>query len=278
MLLTPRYDGPTVLRVECPLVDLRLPLLRQRRRLAQILATLDADQWQHGSRCEHWSVQDVVAHLIRTNQVWQLAFSAALAGKPTRMMQGFDPVTTPSLMVEAMRALTPAQVLASFVETTEELASAVAGAGEAGRSLVGESPLGHVGLDAVILHALWDAWIHERDILLPLGLAPVEEPDEVTACLYYAAAVGPALQATTGHTRRGVLAVEATGPEVQFMVETGSSVVVWQGPARPATPRLTGPAVDLVEGLSFRAPLPAQLTGEDQWLVTGLATAFDRTG
>ena len=25
-------------------------------------------------------------------------------------------------------------------------------------------------------HALWDGWVHERDIALPLGLTPPEEP------------------------------------------------------------------------------------------------------
>ena len=35
----------------------------------------------------------------------------------------------------------------------------------------------------VLHHALWDAWIHERDVLLPLGVSPTEEPDEVAALL-----------------------------------------------------------------------------------------------
>jgi uncharacterized protein (TIGR03083 family) len=51
-----------------------VPLLRQRRRLAALLGSLDDQQWATTSRCEQWSVQDVVAHLVSTNQFW--AFSA----------------------------------------------------------------------------------------------------------------------------------------------------------------------------------------------------------
>lgn len=32
-----------------------------------------------------------------------------------------------------------------------------------------EAPPGHITVSAVTHHALWDSWIHERDVLLPLG-------------------------------------------------------------------------------------------------------------
>ncbi|MGH9134102.1 MAG: hypothetical protein ACRDZZ_09210, partial [Ilumatobacteraceae bacterium] len=73
----------------------------------------------------------------------------------------------------------------------------------------------------------WDAWIHERDIVLPLGRTPVEEVDEITACLTYGAS-------------------------------------------------LRGPAVELVEALAFRVPLPCPVAEEHKWLLNGLATVFDR--
>ncbi len=64
-------------------------------------------------------------------------------------------------------------------------------------------------LRAVAHHALWDAWIHERDIAVPLGLSATEEPDEVLACLRYVAALGPAFALTADRARRGALVVDA---------------------------------------------------------------------
>ena len=62
-----------------------------------------------------------------------------------------------------------------------------------GWSMPAESPPGHVSIRLLAFHAIWDSWIHERDIALPLGQQPPEVPDELRSCLQYAAAVSPAL-------------------------------------------------------------------------------------
>lgn len=205
-----------------------------------------------------------------------MSIAAACAGEPTRMFVGFDPVASPAGRIEAMRGRPPSQVLARFQETTEALIDTVTGLDAAAWSLTGDSPLGHVPVGAVALHGIWDCWTHERDILLPLGLPPVEEPDEVAACLRYAAALGPALLATLGSTRRATLAVTATDPDVEFLVEAGPTVTIRDGAAPPDAVRLTGQAVALVEGLTCRVPLVTDVPAADRWLVTGLATAFDQ--
>jgi uncharacterized protein (TIGR03083 family) len=274
VILTPRYDGPPALRVESAVGDLSVPLLRQRRRLGSVLAELDAGQWERQSRCHLWSVREVVAHLVRTNQMWRFSITAGLAGTPTVLMRSFDPAAGPPRQVEAMRDWSPARVLDAFVTTTEELAEAAAGLTGDAWSAVGESPLGHVGLDVVVLHALWDSWTHERDALLPLGITPPDEPDEVLACLCYTAGLGPALLACSGSTRRGAVAVTATDPAARLVVEAGPTVVVRDGPAPDGALHLTGPATQLVEGLSLRAPLTVDVPPADRWLLTGVTAAF----
>ena len=69
MRLTPRYDDPTFLQLDLPMGDPAVPMLRQRRRLASLLGGLDDEQWAAASRCEGWSVQDVVAHLVEHQPV-----------------------------------------------------------------------------------------------------------------------------------------------------------------------------------------------------------------
>ncbi|HEX2381907.1 MAG TPA: maleylpyruvate isomerase family mycothiol-dependent enzyme [Acidimicrobiales bacterium] len=275
MQISPRYDGPPILQVDTPIGDPSVPLVRQRRRLADVLATLDERQWAADTRCDGWTVQDVITHLITTNQFWTLSITSGLAGEPTKFLSTFDPVQDPAKIVDGMRDMTAADVLARYVETTDALADAVDGLDDRGWSTLAEAPPGHVAIRALVLHALWDAWIHERDVALPLGLEPVVEPDEVAGSLLYAAALGPAFYASTGSDRRGTLGVVASDPDVSFVVESGSVVVVGPGPAPVGAPCLTGDAVTLVEGLSFRGPLDHALADEDCWLLGGLAEVFD---
>jgi uncharacterized protein (TIGR03083 family) len=279
MQLSPRYGDDPILRVETtPPGDLALPLMRQRHRIVEMLRAFDTVQWAARTRCDAWSVQDVVSHLVSTNQFWAASIRAGLEGSPTRLLSEFDPVATPMKMVESVRTWSPAQTLDLFVETNDKLAHAIDGIdGDAWATKLGEAPPGHVALRAVALHALWDCWVHERDIALPLGLPVVEEPDEVVDCLHYAAALGPAFLASTGSTRRGALRVLATDPDVDIVVEVGPSVVVRDGfEASDAhmSAVVRGRAVALVEGLSFRGSFP-EVGADDQWMMGGLADVFE---
>ncbi len=124
-------------------------------------------------------------------------------------------------------------------------------------------------------HALWDSWVHERDILLPLGLAPVVEADEVAVSLRYAAALSPMFLAVHGPGRTGTLAIDATDPDVHLVIDLGPTVTVHDGSAPTSAARLGGDAVALVEALSFRRPLDVELAPADRWMLGGLAEAFD---
>jgi uncharacterized protein (TIGR03083 family) len=246
--------------------------------MVDILGDLESERWTVASRCSGWSIQDVVAHLIGTNRFWALSIRSGLAGSPTRLLVGFDPVATPRMMVEPMRSLTPGAVLNDFAESVDDLATALDGVDDASWSRIGEVPPGHVALRAVALHALWDAWVHERDILLPLGQPPVEEADEVTASLVYAAVLGPALMAASGHPDSGSLIIDAEHPTIRFVVDAGNTIVARKPEDSDAdAPHLHGPAVQLLEGLSSRVPLHHDLAPSDRWLVDGLAAAFERT-
>ncbi len=142
--------------------------------------------------------------------------------------------------------------------------------------MTAEGPVGHLAVHGIIRHALWDAWIHERDVTVPLDLDQEQHPDELVACLEYAACLGPAMQALGGSGRTGALAVVATDPDVDLLVELGDSVVVSHGPAPAGTPVVRGRAIDLIEGLSLRTPLAHGLADDDLWLISGLAVAFDQ--
>jgi uncharacterized protein (TIGR03083 family) len=273
--LSPRYDGPAILSIDGRADDQGVALGRQRRRLEALLADLGDDKWRSASRCDAWTTQDVVAHLVGVNAFWQASVLAGLAGTPTRVLAAFDPAAHPPMMVEPMRSLAPHEVLDQFVASNEGFLGAVATLDVDGWSTLAESPAGHVSIRLLAQHALWDSWVHERDIAVPLGLTTPEEPDEIRSCLQYAAAVGPALAIGDTKAFSGELAVLATDPDVRFTLEVGESVAVRHGSAPDHAPCLRGAAVELIEALSIRAPLPAGTPGEWRQLVSCLARMFD---
>ena len=240
-----------------------------------MLIALSDDDWRAPTRCEGWTVQDVVAHMVGVNAFWEGSVLSGLAGAPTRFLDGFDPAATPALMVEATRSQTPAEVRDQFVKTNTGFLAAIAELDDTGWSTIAESPAGHVPIRLVAHHALWDCWVHERDIALPLGLTPVLEADEIASCLRYAAALSPAFAISAGTAKSGSFVVDASRPDVCFTLEVGDSVALRDGDAATDAPRLRGEAVDLVEALSIRAPLPDSTPTEWRRLLGGLATVFD---
>jgi len=278
--LNPRYGDEPFVTVDRAVLaatvgDPAAVMVQQRRRLAGTLSGLDDSQWAARSRCADWSVQDVVAHLVGTNQFWALSIGAARNGEPTRVLAGFDPVTTPARMVDGMRTLPPSAILEQFVATNDAMAAVVADLDDRAWDLVAEAPPGHVPLAVVLLHALWDAWVHERDVLLPLGLTPVEDDREVAGSVLYAAALSPGFVAMSGSTRRGAIEVRAALPAARFVIEVSDVVAIHGGDAPSDALVLTGDAVPLAEALSLRAPLDQEISDEHRWLMGGLAAAFD---
>lgn len=277
MELRPRYGDDPVVVLDGDPAAIADPAARQRRRLVDALGTLDDEQWAAPSRCEGWSVRDVVVHLDGTNAFWTHSIRAGLDGAPTELLARFDPSATPAQMVAGAGEVSPAEVLDRFAASSGALADLLCSLGPDDWSATAESPPGHVSVSTVAHHALWDSWVHERDVLLPLGVAPAEEPDEVVACLRYAAALAPGLAVTMGEDRRGVLVIESRRPAAVVEVTVAGRVTVRAGHTAGATPDLTlsGDAVALVEALSIRRPLAPPVTGDAAWLVAGLATVFE---
>ncbi len=278
MKLTPRYGPEPLLELDGDPFAVVAPTVRQRRRLVATLDSFDDAEWDHPSRCAGWTARDVVVHLDTTNSFWAASISAGTQGQPTRFLADFDPVASPAQHVAAAGDRHHTEVFERFAESTEAFAAiAESLTPEQAADAVAEAPPGHISVSGVLHHALWDAWIHERDILLPLGTQPVVEPDEVAASLRYAAALGPALALTRGEHRHDRLTVRAEHPTVRFDVVVDDRVGVHTvESSRPATElELTGDAVELVEALSMRLPLPPSSPTEWIRMRDGLAVTFD---
>jgi len=273
--LNPRYDTDPLIRLDGPPSSILEPAVRQRQRLVASLGELSDEQWAHASRCDGWSNRDVIVHLDSTNAFWAFSIASGLQGEPTRFLATFDPVASPADLVAGSQAIPSAEVLARFTASTAALTDLLSGLAEDDWSSVAEAPPGHLAISAVTHHALWDAWVHERDILLPLGLTPDEEPDEVIACLRYGAALAPAFAVTNGEADAGLLSVTVRDPDARFLVAVDEQIEVRSGSTDGAGVELTGDAVEVLEALSIRRPLDQAVDPETAWMVDGLAAQFD---
>lgn len=277
MQLTPWYGDDPIIELDGDPAAIAVPVIRQRRRLVEILGTFSEEQWAHPSRCEGWSNRDVITHLHSTNQFWGFSVAFGLKGEPTQFLATFDPVATPAQLVADAPDISNTELLDQFAASCESLAAQADALDDDGWRTPAEAPCGHVAISTLAHHALWDSLIHERDILLPLGLAPVEDEDETLASLRYVAALSPAFAVSRDEAPGGVLAIAPTDVDGEFRAEVGDRVRIRTGPARGNPDlALTGTAVDLLESLSLRTPLDQPVPASAAWFVNGLKVTFDQ--
>jgi uncharacterized protein (TIGR03083 family) len=275
MKIRPRYGTDPLITYDGDPAAVASPAVTQRLRLARTLAGFGSREWEAPSRCAGWTNRDVVAHLASTNRFWVHSITQARRGTPSQVLAAFDPVATPAGLVAAAGNSPPAEVLDAYVKSTNALVDLLGSLTGGEWTMLGESPLGHVSVSAVVRHALWDAWVHERDITLGVGLVPAVEVDEVDAGLRCVAALGPAFGILLGDLGDQRLAATVTtrDPTIGFTIKVDQGVRVTADFAPAAPVAVHGCAVDVLEGLSLRAPI--HLEPEWQWLTAGLTRSFE---
>lgn len=241
---------------------------RHRRRFVEQLESMSEEEWGRTTRCDAWDARDVVNHLVSADGFWVLTIGGRAngPGQRTRFLQGFDPTTTPATIVADQHTRPTADVLDAFRASTEQLAAAldeVAAADE--WSAVSESPFGHVPITVIAAHSLWDSWLHERDVLVPLGRpTPVEEDELLNAAaftLFVGGAQGGVLDDDEPVGDGPVSPVHVTlafadlpGRTLQLTVDRDVEVTV--RPAAESSAAVdAGTAIDLVEGVAGRSPV-----------------------
>jgi uncharacterized protein (TIGR03083 family) len=225
---------------------------RHRRRFAASVASLDEAALRTPSRCSEWTVADVLRHgcdvdeWLRTIWAGDVPFSA------------FDPRVTPHEWVVEGRSVPDVEVRDRYAESAEAMAAEVDGSGPERWELPSLSFAGAVPWWLGVAHVLFDSWVHERDVLLPLGRDVPVESDEVDAVLAYSLAIVPHVSRRLGRDER----IDAVVCGFRVTVEDGPVTVTRSTGGSPAgMPVLTGDPPFVVDGLSGRCSLEEVLTG-----------------
>jgi uncharacterized protein (TIGR03083 family) len=256
-----QYYDPVTIVVDDDLAIVE-PWLRHRRRLVEALSGLPDDQWKAPTRCASWDARGVVSHLVTVDAFWMASLRAALAREsPTTFIRGFDPSTGTDVFVDPMLELPTEAIFEQFVNGTDAFVTVVDTFEADDWAALGEAPFGHLSARLLLAHALWDSWLHERDIFEPLGMAPAIERDEVLAATWYtllvaalqggllddAAPVGPGPAQPIDVTLRFE---DLPGDELRVEIDAGLQITR----ATDGSSVTAGPALALVEGFAGRAP------------------------
>ncbi len=146
----------------------------QRQRFVTILCGFGPEDWMARTRCTDWSAHDVVRHLCDANE---LILRGSADDDSLDGAAGFDPRVTPGEWLRASAGESPDTSLERFAATTEQLlALARSRLSECHRFDV-RLPYGQMDWTVVVLHAFWDSWMHERDVLIARGDAHLSGDD-----------------------------------------------------------------------------------------------------
>jgi len=217
--------------------DVITALAEQQDELSMLLRGLDARGWERPSRCEGWSVADVVLHVAQTNE---MAIGSAQGRFGTAMAQltdGLEPAADidegADLMVQRDRGLSPDAILERFEAGGRELVELLR-ASDPHRRVPWVA--GELSIRTLATTRLAETWIHTGDVAHALG---VDLP--LTGRLRHLARLAwrtlPYAFARDGRTMSGPVAFELVGPDGDAWTFT---------PDEPAVTTIRGPGADLV--------------------------------
>lgn len=170
-------------------------LATQRARVVLLCRDLSEDEWRAPSRCTNWTVHEVIRHLVDPTD--RTAKNAR--GEATGDAE-FDPRTTPQRWLEETAGLTAPETVEALMATTESQLTAFDELMAAGDDRALPGPYGPIHWTTFALHMFWDSWLHERDVVLPLGRAQDATADENTLAALYGILLAGVPLGTSGAT------------------------------------------------------------------------------
>ncbi|GIJ22917.1 maleylpyruvate isomerase family mycothiol-dependent enzyme [Micromonospora lutea] len=241
----------------------------QRSNFLRLVTQLDPASWAAKSRCTAWSVHDVVRHVVNVAEL----HVALLSGSPEveRFLRHgpIQPATTPLLWLADSPAQSPEETLetlAVLIERERELFQ-VRTAGPEGPLM--PAPSGRqLHWSTLSLHMLWDAWIHERDVALALGVEPESRVEDFPLVTMYALLLAGGVGVQAGHPPAATLALRdvtesryeiGVAEDEVFVAAGAKGAAQGHGAADEVLDSLTGRDPDLAQALTAPEPVHTSL-------------------
>lgn len=231
-------------------------LAAQQDELTGIVAPLDEAGWRHPSRCDGWSVADVVLHLAQTNEMAVASLQGRFDEQLDVLAGRIEPDSVASVddgaahLVASERGGDASAVLSRWQESANAL-----------RSELNETDprrrvtwvAGELSAQTLATTRLAETWIHTGDVAVPLGHEIVED-DRLWHIVRLAWRTLPYAFGQAGYEPAGPVAFALTAP--------GGETWHFDGDDRSLT-MITGPAVDLCQVAGRRAVAADTALGGD---------------
>ena len=223
----------------------------QRRRFAAVLQGFGPDDWAAPTRCATWSAHDVVRHLCDCTA---LGAGAGPDDRTLDLTAGFDPRTTPRGWLAASAGESPDATLSRLTAATDGLLARARDRLARGRQFDLHLPYGPMDWTVLLLHAFWESWIHERDVLLARGAEHPTSDDATGYAAAYGVFIAAAVASMFGAPVQDKLTLGGDGGGV-FDLDSRGAVTLTVTRMATAGP----PAAQLTDALAGRAPAAAVL-------------------
>ncbi len=140
-----------------------------------LLGGLTAEQWQSPSLCPGWAVRDVLVHLASIEHM--------LSGEPPGAMAESIPFGKAGDWKRGAEALDDGALLDRYRGLIADRRAELAGVTETDLSAESLTPIGPGTYGRFLTIRVFDFWVHEQDIRVPLGLRGHEEGPAAEAAI-----------------------------------------------------------------------------------------------
>jgi hypothetical protein len=187
---------------------------------------------------------------------------------------GFDPRTTPREWLKASIGESPGDTLGRFVATTEEAVACGRARLADGQVFDVQLPYGQMDWTVLALHAYWDSWIHERDVLLARGAEHPTDDDATVYATAYGLFIAAVVASMFGAPVDANLKLGGIGGGAFDLVAGGGSVALTAERTSTAGPN-AGEITDALAGRSQITDALADLPTETRTALSSLAEFFN---
>lgn len=223
-------------------------------------------QWEHPSRNPAWSVHDTVRHVADAMQI----AAAQVTGEPAPFASGeFDPRTTPGVWMAASAGQPPSRTIERFADAAEQLRARVGERMTAGDASLGATVYGPAHWTVNVVHILWDSWLHERDVMLPLGLPATSTLGEQRLVALYGLVMAMVPARMMDQPFAATIDLTASGGRVVAVAHESGAISSAETPAVDAP--LAADLCSLVDSLSGRGASVVDLVPEAPAMLGALA-------
>lgn len=244
-----------------PIID---DLRDESNALDALVAGLPTEAWSQATPAPGWTIAHQIAHLLWTDRVSLTSITDEPAFGAILTSASANPLGFVDEAAEQLALTPPAQLLADWRTTREQLHAALRGVAD-GRKLLWFGP--PMSAPSMATARLMETWAHGLDVADALG-ADVKATNRLRSIAHLGV-----------RTRDFAFSVHGlTPPAEPFRVElTGADGDVWTWGPEDAAQRVTGSALDfcfLVTQRRARTELDVLASGPDaeRWL--GIAQAF----